>query len=69
MPPNIDVLRQRRKAAGAPTFSMIAERAGVQRHTLYAHFPDERSLNRACPALVVERAGAPQPRDVGAPSR
>ncbi|WP_246702692.1 TetR family transcriptional regulator [Starkeya sp. ORNL1] len=48
---------------------MIAERAGVQRHTLYAHFPDERSLNRACPALVVERAGAPQPRDVGAPSR
>ncbi len=27
------------------TFSMIAERAGVQRHTLYAHFPDERSLS------------------------
>ena len=26
------------------TFSMVAERAGVQRHTLYAHFPDERSL-------------------------
>jgi AcrR family transcriptional regulator len=23
------------------TISMIAERAGVQRHTLYAHFPDE----------------------------
>ena len=30
------------------TFSMVAERAGVQRHTLYAHFPDERSLNLAC---------------------
>lgn len=30
------------------TFSMIAERAGVQRHTLYAHFPDERALLMAC---------------------
>ena len=30
------------------TFSMVAERAGVQRHTLYAHFPDERSLLLAC---------------------
>src|SRR5262245_49794634 len=26
----------------ATTLSMIAERAGVQRHTLYAHFPEER---------------------------
>jgi AcrR family transcriptional regulator len=26
----------------------IAERAGVQRHTVYAHFPDERSLFDAC---------------------
>ena len=33
------------------TFSMVAERAGVQRHTLYAHFPDERSLYLACSAL------------------
>jgi AcrR family transcriptional regulator len=30
------------------TFSMVAEEAGVQRHTLYAHFPDERSLLTAC---------------------
>jgi AcrR family transcriptional regulator len=30
------------------SFSMVAERAGVQRHTLYAHFPDERSLFLAC---------------------
>lgn len=30
------------------TFSMVAEEAGVQRHTLYAHFPDERSLLLAC---------------------
>lgn len=28
--------------------SAIAERAGVQRHTVYAHFPDERSLFAAC---------------------
>jgi AcrR family transcriptional regulator len=37
------------------TFSMIAERAGVQRHTLYAHFPDERSLFLACSGLAMER--------------
>jgi AcrR family transcriptional regulator len=30
------------------TFSMVAERAGVQRHTVYAHFPDEKSLLLAC---------------------
>ena len=36
------------------TFSMLAERAGVQRHTLYAHFPDELSLNLACSSLAME---------------
>src|ERR687888_418867 len=41
------------------TFSMVAERAGVQRHTLYAHFPDERSLNLACSALTFERDPPP----------
>jgi AcrR family transcriptional regulator len=30
------------------TVSAIAERAGVQRHTVYAHFPDEASIFRAC---------------------
>jgi AcrR family transcriptional regulator len=30
------------------TISGIAQRAGVERHTVYAHFPDERSLFRAC---------------------
>lgn len=30
------------------TISMIAERAGVQRHTVYAHFPDEHQLLLAC---------------------
>lgn len=28
----------------------IAERAGVQRHTVYAHFPDEVAILRACTA-------------------
>ena len=41
------------------TFSMVAERAGVQRHTLYAHFPDERSLLLACSALAMERSPMP----------
>jgi AcrR family transcriptional regulator len=30
------------------TISSIAERAGVQRLTVYRHFPDERSLFQAC---------------------
>jgi AcrR family transcriptional regulator len=42
------------------TFSMVAERAGVQRHTLYAHFPDERSLLMACSGLVAERDPLPE---------
>ena len=43
----------------ATTFSMVAEQAGVQRHTLYAHFPDERSLLMACSGLVHEMDPAP----------
>jgi AcrR family transcriptional regulator len=30
------------------TVSGIAERAGVERHTVYAHFPDEPALFQAC---------------------
>jgi AcrR family transcriptional regulator len=41
------------------TLSMVAERAGVQRHTLYAHFPDERSLYLACSGLTMERDPLP----------
>jgi AcrR family transcriptional regulator len=41
------------------TLSMIAERAGVQRHTLYAHFADERSMHLACSALSLERDPLP----------
>ena len=43
----------------ATTISMIAERAGVQRHTFYAHFPDERSLLLACSGLTHERDPLP----------
>src|SRR4051794_11616304 len=42
------------------TISMVAERAGVQRHTLYAHFPDERALLLACSALAIERDPLPE---------
>lgn len=42
------------------SISMVAERAGVQRHTLYAHFPDERSLFLACSGLVFERDPMPE---------
>jgi AcrR family transcriptional regulator len=41
------------------TYSMVAEKAGVQRHTLYAHFPDERSLLMACSGLSMERHPLP----------
>lgn len=37
------------------TVSAIAERAGVQRHTVYAHFPELADLFRACSGLWVER--------------
>jgi len=41
------------------TVSMVAERAGVQRHTFYAHFPDERSLLMACSERAVTRDPPP----------
>ncbi len=45
----------------ATTISMIAERAGVQRHTVYAHFPDERTMLMACSGLHLEREPLPDP--------
>jgi AcrR family transcriptional regulator len=44
------------------TISAIAERAGVERHTVYAHFADERTLFEACSAHWAERHPFP---DVG----
>ena len=49
------------------SLSMIAERAGVQRHTLYAHFPDDRSLFLACSGLRRSAIRCPMPSP-GAPS-
>ena len=43
------------------TVSLVAERAGVQRHTFYAHFPTERSLLLACSGLSLERNPLPDP--------
>jgi len=42
------------------TISMVAERAGVQRHTVYAHFPDEKTLLLACSAETNERDPPPE---------
>ncbi|MCB1434252.1 MAG: TetR/AcrR family transcriptional regulator, partial [Alphaproteobacteria bacterium] len=41
------------------SISMVAEKAGVQRHTLYSHFPDERSLLMACSALHLDEDQPP----------
>jgi len=41
------------------TIAQIAERAGVQRHTFYAHFPDDRSLMNACSSLALDRDPLP----------
>src|ERR1700709_2064534 len=41
------------------TFSLLAERAGVQRHTVYAHFPDQWRLLLGCSALALERDPLP----------
>jgi AcrR family transcriptional regulator len=43
------------------TISMIAERAGVQRHTVYAHLPDDRAVFMACSGLFDERQPMPSP--------
>lgn len=44
--------------------AQIAERAGVQRHTYYAHFPDDRSLYMACSAMALERDPLPDLEDL-----
>jgi len=54
------------------TVSAIAERAGVQRHTVYAHFPDDRTLFRACSLHWSEQHPRPDLRrwlELDAPER
>ena len=46
----------------ATTVSAIAERAGVGRPTVYAHFPDEPSLFAACTAHYFAAHQPPDPR-------
>jgi AcrR family transcriptional regulator len=41
------------------TISAVAEQAGVQRHTVYAHFPTEHDLYLACSGLTLERDPLP----------
>jgi len=41
------------------SISAVAEKAGVQRHTVYHHFPDMTSLMRACTAHGMRITGIP----------
>ena len=54
------------------TVSAIADRAGVQRHTFYRHFPDTRSLFMACSGFYLEQNPIPDPapwRAIGDPQK
>ena len=44
----------RTKGPARTTLSDIARLAGVQRHTLYRHFADEREIGLACSGLYME---------------
>jgi AcrR family transcriptional regulator len=53
------------------TVSAIAERAGVERLTVYRHFPDDASLFQACSARFTELnppPGVEQWREIGEPA-
>ena len=41
------------------TVTAVAERAGVQRHTLYRHFPTDADLFEACSAHFFEPTRTP----------
>jgi AcrR family transcriptional regulator len=54
------------------TVKAIAHRAGVQRHTVYKHFPDDRLLNVACSGRFMELHPLPDPatwRQIGEPEQ
>ena len=46
------------------TVAQIADRAGVQRHTYYAHFPQEWDLLLACSGLALERDPLPRAKEL-----
>lgn len=45
----------------ATTISAVAERAGVQRHTVYRHFPDQEALFGACTRHFLASHPPPDP--------
>lgn len=47
------------------SISAVAERAGVQRHTVYHHFPDLTALFRACTEHGMRITGIPDPASWG----
>lgn len=49
----------------ATTVTAIAARAGVQRHTVYRHFPDEASVFAACTAHFLAANPPPDPATWG----
>ena len=49
----------RTKGPARTTMTDIAQLAGVQRHTLYRHFPDERAIFSVCSGLYMERNPPP----------
>ena len=51
----------RRVGPARTSLSAIAEEAGVQRNTLYRHFPDERSLFQACSGAFFAEHPLPDP--------
>jgi AcrR family transcriptional regulator len=53
----------RAKGPARTTLSDVARLAGVQRHTLYRHFPNERELGLACSGLHFEAYPAPDPAE------
>jgi len=55
----------RTKGPARTTFSDIAALAGVQRHTLYRHFPDERQMVLACSGHHFEQNPPPDPAEWG----
>jgi len=50
----------RTKGPARTTLSDIARLAGVQRHTLYRHFADEREIGLACSGLYMDRNPPPE---------
>jgi len=47
------------------TISAIAARAGVQRHTVYQHFPDDMTLFEACTSYGLSLDAPPEPDALG----